>query len=129
MADIVELMREQPDFYALNGASDEEITLAEKALELQFAKDYRKYIAAFGVASLAGHELTGISSSKRLDVISVTRKERLTNSTAPSDWYVIEQANIDSISIWQNAYGAIFLLQPGQPPRQIASSLIDYLNL
>ena len=34
MADIVKLMQKQPDFYAMKGASEEEIRMAEQALEL-----------------------------------------------------------------------------------------------
>ena len=63
MADIVKFMQKQPDFYAMKGASEEDIKMAEQVLELRFATEYRKYIAAFGVASFAGHELPGSGHS------------------------------------------------------------------
>ena len=94
LEDIIKLMQKQPDFYAMKGASEDDIKMAEQTLGLHFAADYRKYIAAFGVASFAGHELTGACKSKRLSVVDVTIEER-GNITVPANWYVLEQANID----------------------------------
>lgn len=127
MADIVKLMQKQPDFYAMKGASEEEIRMAEQALELCFAADYRKYIAAYGVASFAGHELTGICKSKRLSVIDVTIEER-DNTLVPTDWYVLEQANIDGIVIWQDSTGAVYQTAPNAKAEKICGSLAEYIE-
>lgn len=128
MADIVKLMQKQPDFYAMKGASDEAIKIAEQALELHFAADYRKYIAAFSVASFAGHELTGVCKSKRLSVVDVTIEER-SNTAVPGDWYVLEQANIDGIVIWQTATGEVYQSMPNTKAKKLCGSLAEYIEL
>ena len=127
MADIVKLMQKQPDFYAMKGASEEEIRMAEQTLGLCFAADYHKYIAAYGVASFAGHELTGICKSKRLNVIDVTIDER-NNTPVPADWYVLEQANIDGIVIWQASNGTVYQTAPNAKAKKICGSLAEYIE-
>jgi hypothetical protein len=112
----------------MTGASNEEITMAEETLGLQFADDYRQYLAVPGVASFDGHELTGICNSKRLDVVTVTVNERPVNCTVQPDWYVLEQTGIDSITIWQSSSGEVYLCRGVRTPVKIADSLIDYLN-
>lgn len=129
MSDIVKQMHQQPNFYALHGVSNEDIEQAEQSLGLHFAADYKEYLYAFGVASFDGHELTGICNSKRLDVVHVTNNERRANTSVLREWYVVEQLDIDAITIWQSTDGSIYLLQPGIAPRKIASNLIDYLQL
>ena len=99
---IIKLMQEQPAFHARSAASNEEIAAVENVLGLRFAQDYREYVATFGAASFAGHELTGICKSDRLNVVTVTMEER-NNMVVPADWYVLEQANIDGIVVWQNS--------------------------
>ena len=113
----------------MTGASYEDIHLAEQALGLQFAADYRQYIAEFGAASFDGHELTGICTSTRLNVVKVTQNERKNNVFALLDWYVIEQTGIDSITIWQNSKGEVFLTIPYGRPQKICNSLAEYINL
>lgn len=127
MADIVKLMQKQPDFYAMKGASEEEIRMAEQTLGLCFAADYHKYIAAYGVASFAGHELTGICKSKRLSVIDVTIDER-NNIPVPTDWYVLEQANIDGIVIWQDSNGTVYQTAPNTKAKKMCESLAEYIE-
>lgn len=126
MADIVELMQKQKDFYAMKGASEGDIILAEQELALRFAADYRKYIAAFGAASIGSHELTGICKSKRLCVVDVTIKER-SNITVPADWYVLEQANIDDIVIWQASNGTVYQTTPNAKAKKLCGSLAEYI--
>lgn len=112
----------------MNGASEEEIKMAEQALNLRFATDYRTYIDAFGVASFAGHELTGVCKSKRLSVVDVTLEER-NNNTVPDDWYVLEQANIDGIVIWQDSNGTVYQTVPGAKAKKLCESLAEYIVL
>ena len=128
MADIVKLMQKQQDFYSMNGASHEAIRNAEQTLELRFATDYRKYIEAFGVASFAGHELTGICQSKRLSVVAVTQEER-NNTDVPADWYVLEQANIDGIVIWQDGSGVVYQTAPNSKAKKLCQSLAEYIEM
>lgn len=129
MTDIVNLMQKQPDFYAMKGASVEEISRAEKELTLRFADDYRRYVAAFGVASYSGHELTGVCKSKRLNVVNVTLEERSKNAGIPSDWYVIEQANIDGIVIWQTMTGEVYQSMPNATPKKLCNSLCEFVHM
>lgn len=125
---ISKLIQKQPAFHARGAVSDEDIKTAENTLGLQFAQDYREYVAAFGAASFAGHELTGVCGSKRLNVVPVTFEER-NNTAVPSDWYVLEQANIDGIVLWQDRSGAVYQTAPHIKPRKFCGSLAEYIEL
>ena len=127
MVDIVELLKKQPDFYATNGVPEEDIRAAEQMLELEFATDYRSYISTYGVVSFAGHELTGICKSKRLNVVNVTLEER-NNMESHSGWYVLERANIDGIVIWQDSNGSIYQQSPRTSAQKICNSLSEYIE-
>lgn len=127
MKNVVAIMQEKPGFCALSGASPEEITRAEQTLGVLFAEDYRSYVAAFGVASFAGHELTGVCKPKRLDVAEVTKEERAQNVNISADWYVLEQAHIDGIVVWQAGDGSIYQSMPGVKSRKICDSLEAYI--
>ena len=126
MADIVNLIQQQPSLYVMIGAPEKEINQAEQTLGLHFSADYRAYIAAFGAVSFAGHELTGICKSNRLNVVTVTLSER-SNITVPANWYVLEQANIDSIVLWQSSDGTVYATAPNSKPKKVASSLSEYI--
>lgn len=112
MESIVRMLKDQPNLYCLKGASEDEVRQAEQALGLRFAEDYRAYVSEYGAASFAGHELTGVCPSRRLNVVDVTTLER-DSSDVPADWYVIEQTNIDDIVIWQSADGAVYQTTSG----------------
>ena len=79
---------------------------------LKFSDEYRKYLARYGVASANGHEFTGICASSRLNVVDVTISERINNPNIQMDYYVVEQANIDRIVIWQSQTGEIYQSAP-----------------
>ena len=128
MADIVTLIRNKPDFYALQGAADIEIESAEQILNTQFADEYRSYVSSFGVVSFAGHELTGVCKPKRLNVVEVTLEQRILNQKIPGDWYVVEEAHIDGIVIWQSPSGEIYQAAADAPGRKIYCSLMDYVS-
>ena len=129
MADFISTLSSLPDFHALAGASEEQIAQAERALSLRFADDYRQYVCAFGAVSAAGHERTGICASKRLNVVEVTLSARAVQPAVPQDWYVLEEANIDGIVVWQSGTGEVFQTQPGAEPVKLAASIREYLNL
>lgn len=126
MVDIVKLIQQQPNLYVMISVPEKEINQAEQTLGLHFSADYRAYIAAFGAVSFAGHELTGICKSNRLNVVTITLSER-NNVTVPADWYVLEQANIDSIVLWQSGDGTIYATAPNSKPEKIANSLSEYI--
>lgn len=129
MTGINQKLRTLPSFCSLGGVSAEQISDAEKALALRFADDFREYLLAFGIASSDGHEFTGICNSKRLNVVDVTLAERNAIPDVPKDWYVLEEANIDGIVIWQSSIREVFQTQPGRASVKVADSFCDYLDL
>ena len=129
MADLINSLSSLPDFYSLTGASEEQIAQAERALSLRFADDYRQYVRAFGAVSAAGHELTGVCASRRLNVVEVTLSAKAAQPAIPRDWYVLEEANIDGIVIWQSGAGEVFQSQPGAEPVKLAASIREYLDM
>lgn len=128
MANIIHLLQNLPDFYSLTGASEQGIQDAEEHLGLNFSTEYREYVSSFGVASANGHELTGVCKPTRLNVVNVTLAEREVHSNVPANWYVIEQANIDGIVIWQAPSGEIYQTTPNTTPQLIYSSLAEYIS-
>lgn len=128
MSEFIEVMRNRPHFYAEKGVSTLQIEHAEKLLELKFALDFKECLYEFGAVSVDGHDFTGFSADKYLDVVDVTLSEREKNPNIPKDWYVIEQANIDGIVIWQNQKGEIFQTQPYRENIKIANSIVEYIT-
>ena len=110
-------------------ATNEQINDAEQKLGVSFFEEYREYLYTFGVASFYGHELTGICASPRLNVIDVTLAERHIFPKIPKSWYVVEEANIDGIVIWQSDSGEVFQASPGVEPVRLGGSLVEYLEL
>lgn len=128
MENIIDMIKAKDDFYSLKGVTEEEIRAAEQSLGLMFAKDYRAYLQAFGLASFQGHELTGIIKSPRLSVLTQTVAERSNNPHVSDNLYVIEIANIDGIVIWQKNTGEIFKTVFNSAPMFIYKSLADYIE-
>jgi hypothetical protein len=129
VSEIVLKLPERPNFRAMQGATDEIIKQAEQKLGLQFSDEFREYLIAFGVASVYGHELTGICDFPRLNVVDVTFAERASNPNIKADWCVIEQANIDGIVIWQSITGEVYQTMPGSAPIKLCDSLSGYIDL
>lgn len=127
--EFISMLKEQDGFIGGNGSPPYEIENAEKILHLRFASDYRTYLLSYGIVAFGGHELTGICKSKRVNVVDVTEDERKSNPAIPSNWYVIEQANIDGIVIWQNDAGEVFQTMPNRKPQKIANSFSEYIML
>ena len=129
MSDIISKLQKKSGFVSLSSAAEEKIIQAEEALNLTFTDEYRKYLTAFSVVSFYGHELTGICSSPRLNVVDVTISERISNPTVPTNWYVVEQANIDGIVVWQSCTGEVWQTMPNAPPVKLYESLCEYFEL
>lgn len=125
---IINKMKTYSDLVWLKPASKNMIDRAEAQLKLKFAPEYRDYVGQFGSVAVNGHELTGVVPSLRLNVVKVTKEEWEFNSKVPNTMYVIENAGIDSIMIWQDASGSIYLSEPDEAPLKIASSLVEYLD-
>ena len=129
MSEIIKTLNFFKNFTASNPAGESEITKAETALGLCFAPEYREYISLYGAASANGHELTGIINSSYLNVTEATKEAWEINPDVPRTMYVIEDAAIDGIIIWQDSSGKVYQSSPNFAPHEIASSLAVYLTL
>ena len=127
MNDFLTRLKEAEGFCSLGEVGSDEVSAVEKELNLSFADDYRKYVMAYGAATFEDHELTGISKSDRLSVLSTTKRARCVYPKFPTDMYVIEELLIDHMLITQNSTGAVFCYGPDDSYKQIAASLKEYL--
>lgn len=127
MNDIIETLKDAPDFIGGTGRKEAEIESAEKELGINFAPDYKTYLKEIGLACFDGHELTGICQDPRLDVVHVTKDQRENNPESRS-LYVIEEANIDRIVIWQDNAGKTYMTEGNLEPKLIANSMTDYIR-
>lgn len=128
MSSFVDKLRTFPRMRCAGGVDEAAIEQAEDTLGLIFSKEYREYLLELGEAKAAGREFTGICKAKRLHVVDVTQEER-ENVPVPEDWYVIEQANIDGIVIWQDASGSVYQTGPGTKQKKLCKSLDAFLDM
>lgn len=128
MKNIIDVLRSMPDFIGSNGRSKEEIELAETMLEVAFARDYRNYLEEIGLACFDGHELTGLTKTERLNVVTVTMEQRERFGKIASTWYVIEEANIYGIVIWQDTEGFVYEAASNAKVKKVADSLSEYFT-
>lgn len=126
--DIIQAISGLDHLYVLLPASPESVAEAEHYLGLQFAPDYKAYVQRFGAISACGIELTGVTTSRRLDVVAVTKMNRAMNSNIPLDMYVIEDMAIDGLLILQDATGAVYSAPPHGVPRKVFNCLADYVK-
>ena len=129
MLTIIDSILSYSDVRFIKCVSSKNINEAQHNLGLKFSIDYYSYIKRFGIASVNAHELTGICKSKRLNVVDVTKANRELFNDIPDDWYVIEEAHIDGIVIWQSTDGKIYQTMPGREPIMIAESLAEYISM
>ena len=128
MNNVIESMKALNFFSPGEPADSAEISIAEQELGLTFAEDYKAYIAAFGAMDAYGIELTGIIDDERLHVVSATKDAWEFHTHVPHSFYLLEDATIDGILIWQDSSGSVYKSTPGQQPEKICSSLEEYLN-
>ena len=124
---MVEALRQKSDLLEGKGLDEKTISAAEKKLGLKFASEYKEYLEVLSIAAYGGHELTGLTKSERTNVVSVTRKMKERYSNIPVDWYVVEDANIDNIVIWQDEKGNVYKTLQGGNAICIASSLAEFV--
>lgn len=125
MSDIITAISGLKGLVSLKGVSPEAIASAEETLNLSFAADYREYLEKYGLISARHIEITGLTESKRLNVVDVTVAE-WQEKKFPIDMYVIEDTGIEGILILQNGKGEMFEFQ-NQHIKKIFNSLADYL--
>lgn len=126
--DVIQAIYRLDHLCVLLPASPESVAEAEHALGLYFAPDYKAYVQQFGAISACGIELTGVTTSRRLNVVSVTEKNRVMNSRIPSDMYVIEDMAIYGLVVLQDASGAVYSISPDEEvPSKVFESLAAYV--
>lgn len=125
---IIEAINGLDHLCVLLPAAPEAVAEAEQSLGLQFAPDYKYYVQRFGAISACGIELTGVTSSRRLNVVSVTKRNRAMNGNIPPNMYVIEDMAIDGLLILQDATGAVYSVPPHALSRKVFDSLTDYVK-
>lgn len=124
----VETIKMKTDYIGANGRTDAEIAEAEKELGIKFAKDYHEYLKQIGLACFDGHELTGLTNTDRLNVVSVTKELRKQSEEICALWYVVEDVGLDGIIIWQNSDGALYATAPYTNAKMVADSLAEYYS-
>lgn len=129
MNDFIKKIKLMPNYISGNGVENFQIVEAEKLLNVKFSDEYKHYLSSIGVASADGHEFTGITPIERLHVVNVTLEERKNNPKVPPNMYVIEQANIDGIVIWQSENGEIYQTMPNAKPIRLCDSLSEYIDI
>jgi hypothetical protein len=80
-----------------------------------------------GLACFDGHELTGLTKTARLNVVSVTKEQRERFGKDTSSWYVVEETNIYGIVIWQGSDATVYETSPTSNAKKIANSLSEYI--
>ena len=128
MSSVYQSLSALPNFRCLGAADSGVIAEAEAKLGLSFAKEYRSYLEACSLASVNGHELTGICKSPRLDVVGATRRERENCPDIDPTWYVLERTGVDGIVAWQGADGVVYFSIPGSGCMVACDSLLEYVK-
>ena len=126
--DFVSVLEGSDGFRALKGVTQEEVLKAEKTLEVVFASEYKDYLIKYGVATIKGHEFTGLGSSARLSVIDNTIQERSIHPDLEKKYYVVEQCNYEGFVVLQSADGKVYLLKPNMNIEFVAESLATYIS-
>ena len=128
MTNIINVINNLSNLLALKPATTDQIAIAEQQLGVVFANDYKEYLSTFGAILADGIELSGIAKSNHRNVVALTQKEWLLNSKIPHTMYVVENTCVDGIIIWQDVNGYIYQSTPHGEPKQIASTLIEYIT-
>ena len=128
MGNIIKVIKDLPDVLTGNGVDESSIFEAEKNLSIEFSEEYKTYLKNFGIAACDGHELTGISKSKRTNVTDVTINNRKRSPHDMSDYYVIEESGIDDIVVWQKTNGIIYTTSYDSDVKELYKSLEEYLR-
>ena len=115
------------DFNCTGMPEERKVVAAEEALDLRFSTDYLEITKKYGAISFYGHHFTGISPFPGNNVVKVTIEQRSYNPQVPKDFYVIEEAHIDGIIVWQNSRGNVFQTYPNGQPLLLSSDLYDYI--
>ena len=123
----VDFIKKFYNYKCTGGSSEEEISLAEKNLNLKFSHEYREILKTFGAVMIGSHELNGITKTPGINVVRETESFRKLSDFS-KDLYVIESLGIDFQYVLQNEQGEVFLGTPDKIEK-IADSIWDYILL
>ena len=112
-----------------DGVGVAEISDAEERLGVVFSKEYREYLLGVGIGAVDGHEFTGITKTKRLNVVDVTNEERKRIPSISKSYYVVEQTNYDGVVVWQDKDGNVYESYETGEVKVVAKSVEDYINI
>lgn len=126
MYDVIDFLQSKGELLTGKAVAKEDIEKIEEQLGVSFANDYKKIVSTYGFVCVDGHEITGITNAKRLNVYEVTIKERERVTCDMSEMYVIEQTHIDDIVIWQSALGEVYQTNGNHESVKIAEGIVDY---
>ncbi len=127
MYNVIEFLQSKGELLTGKAMPKEDVEKIEEQLGVSFANDYKKIVSTYGFVCVDGHEITGITNAKRLNVYEVTIKEREKAVCDMAGMYVIEQTHIDNIVIWQSASGEVYQTIFGGNPEKIADCIMDYI--
>ena len=128
MERFIDEVSQMEDLIAGDGVTEDEISLAEKQLGIRFAKEYKAYLANWGIAAVNGHELTGLDVEPRVNVVYETERNRKKFAEPLKDMYVVENDNIDGVVYWQDASGRVYRTVNQSKPKYISDSLLDFIK-
>ena len=128
MSSVIDILNSKDGLLHGTGASEQQIQEAQGELESQFAPDYKEYLLQFAIASFEGRELTGITSSQWVNVVTVTKTERERKPEERKNLYVIEQTNMDDIVYWQSEEGRVYRTYGIGSPELVYDSFAEYLS-
>ena len=124
----MDVFASQSNFLSWKGASEEEISSAECELNLSFSEDYREYLSVFGIAAFDGHEITGLTNSRRLNVVSVTLEARQRYPELSEEFYVMEETGVEEYIVLQKTDGAVYGCAPNYRLEKKYNSLCEYFT-
>lgn len=128
MKNIETTVKKAPQVMYHKGVDSDTIKQAERELSLKFAHDYIEYLSKFGQVTFGSHEMTGIVSSKRLNVVECTKFERESKDNFPSNMYIIEDTHFEGLIITQDSNGKVYELYQNGKCVLINKSLTDYIE-
>ncbi len=128
MSTLTDAFEAKTSFLSGKGVSPEQIAQAENELGLFFSEEYREYLSLYGIAAFDGHELTGITKSKRLNVVSTTNEAKKRYPDLPKGLYVVEDTGIEELIILQDAEGIVYGCAPNYRLEKLSDSLSEYIS-
>lgn len=128
MDSVIDILKTKSNLLNGTGASEQQIKDAEDALKIHFASDYKEYLCKYAIVAFEGRELTGITPSKWVDVVAVTKTERKRYPEERNSIYVIEKTNMDDVVYWQSEDGRIYRTYGIKSPELAYNSFSEYLS-